>query len=81
MFFLISTGARLAPIDMSYIPLTTERKHRRKRKTGLSGDEWRRVFGEASKACWAQVEASGAPNKQEAFRACMKEKLAAYRKV
>ena len=61
--------------------LAVERKHRRHRKTGLPGAEWRKIFGEASKACWAEVEASGASNKQEAFRACMKQRLAAYRKA
>ena len=67
-------------ITMS-LAVTTTRKHRRHRKTGLPLEEWKKIFGNASRECWAQVEASGAPNKQEAFRACMKEKLAAYRKA
>ena len=66
---------------MITMSLAVERKHKKKRKTGLSIDEWKRVFGETSKACWAEVEASGATNKQEAFRACMKQRLAAYRKA
>ena len=66
-------------IQMSFA-LGTERKKHRKRKTGLSLDEWKRIFGEASIACWNEVEATGAPNKQEAHRQCMRQKLAAYRK-
>ena len=46
----------------------------RKRRTGKSGSEWKRIFAEAAKKCTAEAKRTGIR-----YQDCIRQELAKYR--
>jgi hypothetical protein len=46
----------------------------RRRKTGKSGHEWRRIFAEAAKKCSAEAKRTGIR-----YQDCIRQELAKYK--
>ena len=46
----------------------------RRRKTGITGSEWRRIFAAAAKECAAEAKRTGIR-----YQDCIRQKLARYK--